>query len=148
MHQIFFPPKSLLIKSRYKRNLLRANNKLLAFHDERLLSLSNSKRRPFTQQRRVRREMKKKKLSEKENDEEEKDESKIDSFLHPIDASLTHLASKIERVCFPSLRAREILGEEKEASDGVVRFYLYIFSLSFEERFIKRYFYFFSLSLN
>jgi len=35
--------------------------------------------------------MKKKKLSEKENDEEEKDESKIDSFLHPIDASLTHL---------------------------------------------------------
>ena len=74
--------------------------------------------------------MKKKKLSEKENDEEEKDESKIDSFLHPIDASLTHLASKIERVCFPSLRAREILGEEKEASDGVVRFYLYTFSLS------------------
>ena len=47
MHQIFFPPKSLLITSRYKRNLLRANNKLLAFHDE-LLSLSNSKRRPFT----------------------------------------------------------------------------------------------------
>ena len=92
--------------------------------------------------------MKKKKLSEKENDEEEKDESKIDSFLHPIDASLTHLASKIERVCFPSLRAREILGEEKEASDGVVRFYLYIFSLSFEERFIKRCFYFFSLSLS
>ena len=91
--------------------------------------------------------MKKKKLLEKENDEE-KEESKIDSFLHPIDASLTHLASKIERVCFPSLRAREILGEEKEASDGVVRFYLYIFSLSFEERFIKRYFYFFSLSLN
>jgi len=40
MHQIFFPPKSLLIKSRYKRNLLRANNKLLAFRDERLLSLS------------------------------------------------------------------------------------------------------------
>ena len=148
MHQIFFPPKSLLIKSRYKRNLLRANNKLLAFRDERLLSLSNySKRRPFTRQR-VRREMKKKKLSEKENDEEEKDESKIDSFLHPIDASLTHLASKIERVCFPSLRAREILGEEKEASDGVVRFYLYTFSLSFEERFIKRCFYFFSLSLN
>ena len=92
--------------------------------------------------------MKKKKLSEKENDEEEKDESKIDSFLHPIDASLTHLASKIERVCFPSLRAREILGEEKEASDGVVRFYLYTFSLSFEERFIKRCFYFFSLSLS
>ena len=91
--------------------------------------------------------MKKKKLLEKENDEEEEKESKkIDSFLRPIDASLTHLASKIERVCFPSLRAREILGEEKEASDGVVRFYLYIFSLSFEERFIKRCFYFFSLS--
>ena len=69
-------------------------------------------------------------------------------YTHPIDASLTHLASKIERVCFPSLRAREILGEEKEASDGVVRFYLYTFSLSFEERFIKRCFYFFSLSLN
>jgi hypothetical protein len=31
MHQIFFPPKSLLIKSRYKRNLLRANNKLSPF---------------------------------------------------------------------------------------------------------------------
>jgi len=94
--------------------------------------------------------MKKKKLSEKENDEEEKEESnKIDSFLRPIDdASLTHLASKIEHVCFPSLRAREILGEEKEDNDGVVRFYLYIFSLSFEERFIKRCFYFFSLSLN
>ena len=75
--------------------------------------------------------MKKKKLLEKGNDEEEEKESKkIDSFLRPIDASLTHLASKIERVCFPSLRAREILGEEKEASDGVVRFYLYTFSLS------------------
>ena len=147
MHQIFFPPKSLLIKSRYKRNLLRANNKLLAFHDERLLSLSNYSKLDLYG-REESEEMKKKKLSEKENDEEEKDESKIDSFLHPIDASLTHLASKIERVCFQSLRAREILGEEKEASDGVVRFYLYIFSLSFEERFIKRCFYFFSLSLN
>ena len=147
MHQIFFPPKSLLIKSRYKRNLLRANNKLLAFHDERLLSFSNYSKLDLYG-REESEEMKKKKLSEKENDEEEKDESKIDSFLHPIDASLTHLASKIERVCFPSLRAREILGEEKEASDGVVRFYLYIFSLSFEERFIKRCFYFFSLSLN
>jgi len=148
MHQIFFPPKSLLIKSRYKRNLLRANNKLSPFTtNASSLFLELFKTRPL-RQRRVRREMKKKKLSEKENDEEEKDESKIDSFLHPIDASLTHLASKIERVCFPSLRAREILGEEKEASDGVVRFYLYIFSLSFEERFIKRYFYFFSLSLN
>lgn len=74
--------------------------------------------------------MKKKKPSEKENDEEEKDESnKIDSFLRPIDASLTRLASKIERVCFPSLRAREILGEEKEEHDGVVRFHLYTFSL-------------------
>ena len=71
--------------------------------------------------------MKNKKLSEKE-----KDESKIDSFLHPIDSSLTHLASKIERMCFPSLKAREILGEEKEGEndDGVVRFYLYTFSLS------------------
>ena len=68
--------------------------------------------------------MKNKKLSEKE-----KDESKIDSFLHPIDSSLTHLASKIEHVCFPSLRAREILGEEKEDNDGVVSFYLYILSL-------------------
>ena len=93
--------------------------------------------------------MKKKKLLEKENDEEEEKESKkIDSFLHPIDASLTHLASKIEQVCFPSLQAREILGEEEEENDGVVRFYLYIFSLSFEERFIKRCFYFFSLSLS
>jgi len=93
--------------------------------------------------------MKKKKLSEKENDEEEEKESnKIDSFLRPIDASLTHLASKIEQVCFPSLQAREILGEEEEDNDGVVRFYLHIFSLSFEERFIKRYFYFFSLSLS
>lgn len=93
--------------------------------------------------------MKKKKLSEKENDEEEEKESnKIDSFLRPIDASLTHLASKIEQVCFPSLQAREILGEEEEDNDGMVRFYLYIFSLSFEERFIKRYFYFFSLSLS
>jgi len=71
--------------------------------------------------------MKNKKLSEKE-----KDESKIDSFLHPIDSSLTHLASKIERMCFPSLKAREILGEEKEGEndDGVVRFYLHTFSLS------------------
>ena len=51
-------------------------------------------------------------------------------FLRPIDASLTHLASKIEQVCFPSLQAREILGEEEEDNDGVVRFYLYIFSLS------------------
>lgn len=93
--------------------------------------------------------MKKKKLLEKENDEEEEKESKkIDSFLRPIDASLTHLASKIEQVCFPSLQAREILGEEEEENDGVVRFYLYIFSLSFEERFIKRCFYFFSLSLS
>jgi hypothetical protein len=127
MHQIFFPPKSLLIKSRYKRNLLRANNKLSPFTTNS--SLTRIQNDDHLQQR-VRREMKKKKLSEKENDEEEKDESKIDSFLHPIDASLTHLASKIERVCFPSLRAREILGEEKEASDGVVRFYLYTFSLS------------------
>ena len=54
---------------------------------------------------------------------------KIDSFLRPIDASLTHLASKIEQVCFPSLQAREILGEEEEDNDGVVRFYLYTFSL-------------------
>jgi hypothetical protein len=92
--------------------------------------------------------MRKKKLLEKENDEEEKESNKIDSFLHPIDASLTHLASKIEQVCFPSLQAREILGEEEEENDGVVRFYLYIFSLSFEERFIKRCFYFFSLSLS
>ena len=71
--------------------------------------------------------MKNKKLSEKE-----KDESKIDSFLHPIDEKLTHLASKIERMCFPSLKAREILGEEKEGEndDGVVRFYLHTFSLS------------------
>jgi hypothetical protein len=134
MHQIFFPPKSLLIKSRYKRNLLRANNKLSPFTTNATsLFLELFKTRPL-RQRRVRREMKKKKLSEKENDEEEKDESKIDSFLHPIDASLTHLASKIERVCFPSLRAREILGEEKEASDGVVRFYLYTFSLSLFRR--------------
>ena len=73
--------------------------------------------------------MKKKKPSEKENDEE-KESNKIDSFLRPIDASLTHLASKIEQVCFPSLQAREILGEEKEDNDGVVRFYLYTFSLS------------------
>jgi|TARA_B110000444_G_scaffold94589_1_gene89464 hypothetical protein len=72
--------------------------------------------------------MKKKKPSEKENDEE-KESNKIDSFLRPIDASLTHLASKIEQVCFPSLQAREILGEEKEDNDGVVRFYLYILSL-------------------
>ena len=92
--------------------------------------------------------MKKKKLLEKENDEEEKESNKIDSFLRPIDASLTHLASKIEQVCFPSLQAREILGEEEEENDGVVRFYLYISSLSFEERFIKRCFYFFSLSLS
>ena len=92
--------------------------------------------------------MKKKKLSEKENDEEEEKESnKLDSYLRPIDASLTHLASKIEQVCFPSLQAREILGEEEEDNDGVVRF-IYTYSLSFEERFIKRYFYFFSLSLS
>ena len=91
--------------------------------------------------------MKKKKLSEKENDEEEKEESKIDSFLHPIDEKLTHLASKIEQMCFPSLKAREILGEEKEGEndDGVVRFYLYTFSLSLRT---FRVAFLFSLSLN
>ena len=93
--------------------------------------------------------MKKKKLSEKENDEEEKEESKIDSFLHPIDEKLTHLASKIEQMCFPSLKAREILGEEKEGEndDGVVRFYLYTFSLSLFKNVSCR-FSFLSLSLN